>query len=169
MTEPVFLDANSFKQYVDCQMLGGTGTPTVCVDHLKQAYHFALDDGELFMQEWKDCTGGFTSEFVQSIIGDLIIANIIRTYPRRNDDAVKRKFRMMGVPAKDLRIVCFAICVDASGIITSDIDFYDPQANGQGEARRLAIIEGRLGPVCRQLQRDHGILVVSLEASPHHL
>lgn len=154
-----FLDANCFKHYVDELLLEHPDIYTHVVSLVFGASCFHMDDGGLFVQEWKQTTGGAYNPFVEDLISNWLADGRIKLSPFKHDANIKKSLKKLGIPKIDARIVEFCYGAKVSTVVSEDIDLYEPSQKGCSAAKRSKIICGGSGTVSKNLKKNYGIKV----------
>jgi hypothetical protein len=154
-----FLDANCFKSYIDGLT---TEVENVCVIAFKEVTEvgqFILDDGNLFVQEWRDSTGGFGNLFVGDHISDLLLQNKIGLRPFVKNVKLRKQLELLGMPRKDAKIVEFSAGSEIDLILSHDMDFFEPKKKKCQPDLRRKLLHNRGGSLCKFIERTCDIIV----------
>jgi hypothetical protein len=167
----VIIDANIIKWY-ESEVTGlaspATHPPSALINQLGSQDLAFIDQGGHIESEWRNVTDPdwFSQWFPNALISGAIVA--IPVHPAA---ALLRRLHVnFGFPrSRDVWYLSTAkTVVEAQdppvGLITEDMDFYDPREKRCSAARRNRILEACSGNVARELQRREGIVVRSLIA-----
>lgn len=154
---PYFLDANCFKRYVDALLTEANDVYYNTVTSALAMSHISTDDGGIFVQEWKQTTGGAYNPFVDDLISTWLAEGKIKLLAYVKAPQVKNKLKQMGVPKLDARIIEFSVGSDITVIISEDIDLYEPSAKGCPPMKRAKLICGGKGSISQYVRKNYGI------------
>ncbi len=154
-----FLDANCFKGYVDCLLDVGDKKYAEAVDCVFSVGKFASDSGELFIQEWKQTTGGSYNPFVNDLIAAWLAEGKIELLEFKTNQWTKKKLSELGVPKIDARIIDFCSGADVSFIISEDIDLFEPKAKKSDSKRMQSIKCNGTGDVAKFAKKNLKIII----------
>lgn len=105
-----------------------------------------LDDGKMIEQEWKNTVD---REWCDAWLGDALIAGHIVLDKARSDVALVKLLNSHGFPVNGSRDIWYLRLMDSlvgkqSGLITEDLDFFQPDKKAlNGNARRAFLTEGK--------------------------
>jgi hypothetical protein len=163
MRRDFVVDACSFKKAYEELVEGGVGDCIGAFQGLLDNEVVILDERGLIRHEWTVTCCGSDDEFLRQWLNNRIIDDQIQERASRASLQLRTRLRDFGVPQRDQKYIFLAESNHAFGIITEDIDFYDPKEKLTGEARKNDLKLAGRGRVCLFLRRTHNILVFPLK------
>lgn len=154
-----FMDANCFKYYIDAIINENNSSHIEAVNHVLSNSTFVLDDAGLFLQEWKQTTGGAYNPFVDDLVSNWLASGQIKLSKFIRNNTIKTKIISLGVPKIDARIIEFSTGTDIDVILTEDIDLYEPSLKSGKASKRTQVICGKKGSVARYVKREFRIQI----------
>jgi hypothetical protein len=165
MTKHFVIDACSFKLFFE-ELVGETnGIYFQSMSAILDGSAIIFDIQGRIRNEWITTCCGEDDEFLSEWINNKIIDDTIQERETRRDNRIRSKLREFGVPQKDHKYIYLAETHSVDGIVSDDIDFYDPREKNSGQARLAKLKFGRKGRVCQYLQKHHELFVFPLEMS----
>ncbi|MBY5841471.1 hypothetical protein J3P71_15515 [Rhizobium leguminosarum] len=156
---PYFLDANCFKKYIDETLHDSTGDYSAVVSYILKEDMLTVDDEGIFVQEWKQTTGGAYNPFVDDLISSWLAEGRITLSEFKRDVKVKRKLQQQGIPSIDARIVEFCAGAGVSTIVSEDIDLYEPTQKQCSPQKRKKYVCNKMGSAVRFIRKQFHIEV----------
>jgi hypothetical protein len=168
MSRPFLIDANAFKKIYDDLVEGSLGEGSRCLDSIMQDDHILIDDRGKIQKEWCDCSCGAKDEYFREWISQRMIEDKIRAAPARRNGALRSALNKFGMPNDD-RVYCYlAESNNAYGIVSNDIDLYNPKAKLWDIEKRTKLMLNGKACVVVYMRRTHKVEIFPLEQIDEH-
>ncbi len=160
MTLPSVVDANCLKYYQQERVAGREGEFTVAISKLMAKGALAIDSEGKALQEYYDCCRPSAVGLnLSDWISERLVDGCIKMFD--TDNSLTRELLSLGLPRKDIKWPCIAKSSNSDIIVTEDIDLFEPTAKSRRAPEKERIKRARTGCVCRHLERQHSIRVLT--------
>lgn len=157
------LDANCWAAYAQEMLENRAGCGVLSFRNAAQAGKIAFDDGELIIQQYKDCRPG--QDGVLSVfLEEMATSGAIRLVVPVTDKAFHKELNSLGLPKGEHIYFRVAAAESPSTLISDDIDFFDPSKKSSSAKVRRKCKLNSSGPVCKRMKKICGVDIVCLES-----
>lgn len=161
------VDANAISEFQHERASDISGFAIPGMEHILSHGYIAVDDNAghpIIIHEWLSCASHANSQFaLDAWITDQMQKGKIKLFPLVNNNKLRTDLRRFGVAGRDGLYIKLACSIPAHSIVSNDIDLHDPTEKRANPARRLKIMKGKTGVVCRYLSSDYSVRTLDWE------
>lgn len=162
MCTPMVVDANCIVEYQKERIQSCKGPAHVALDHI-------FDNGwivvcEKCLNKWLSSASGSGHLALSDWLNNRLVDRTIRLIPQVTNGDLATSLRKLGLPKEDAKWFQVAENQKAYGIVSEDIDLFEPAAKKRKDAQKKR--EERRGAVADFARKNLGIQVMTLGHVP---
>lgn len=159
MCTPMVVDANCIAKFQYERIHNINGPATAALNHIFTSGWIVACPK--CIQKWASCAAGAGELALNDWIADKMSSREIRHVDQITDAALAKKLTQMGLPKEDIKWLQVARHNGAFGVVTEDIDLFDPRAKGAKDAARKK--QARTGPIAKFARKSLNVEVMTLD------
>jgi hypothetical protein len=156
------VDADCIARYQHERIRGVEEHATTAVRHILENGSIVLDEQELILQQWLDTATGPSELSLRDWVADQMASGGIKLRPMISDRNVRRELNKLGLPRKDQGLLQLGKSAEAFGVVTEDIDLFEPTAKKWPGPKKQKLKQEQRGSVCNFARKKLDLSVMPL-------